>query len=132
MAGPVLVSCQSSASRGSVARLAQALQCARDFFQRGEATGLQVVDIQQHPFDALVLGGGVDRTDDVAQLHLRVAVAAVITSAVVSLIRENVKNWLGIGLCVVGFVLIAILHVSPVFVVLLAVVVGVLLWGIRK
>ena len=63
---------------------------------------------------------------------VRVAVAAVITSAVVSLIRENVKNWLGIGLCVVGFVLIAILHVSPVFVVLLAVVVGVLLWGIRK
>lgn len=63
---------------------------------------------------------------------VRVAVAAVITSAVVSLIRENVKNWLGIGLCAVGFVLIAILHVSPVFVVLLASVVGVLLWGIRK
>lgn len=63
---------------------------------------------------------------------VRVAVAAVITSAVVSLVRENVKNWLGISLCVAGFVLIAVLHVSPVFVVLLASVVGVLLWGIRK
>ena len=63
---------------------------------------------------------------------VRVAVAAVITSAVVSLVRENVKNWLGISLCVAGFVLIAVLHVSPVFVVLLAIVVGVLLWGIRK
>ena len=63
---------------------------------------------------------------------VRVAVAAVITSAVVSLVRANVKNWLGIALCIVGFVLIAVLHVSPVFVVLLAVVVGVLLWGIRK
>ena len=63
---------------------------------------------------------------------VRVAVAAVITSAVVSLVRSNVKNWLGIGLCIVGFVLIAVLHVSPVFVVLLAIVVGVLLWGIRK
>ena len=63
---------------------------------------------------------------------VRVAVAAVITSAVVSLVRANVKNWLGIGLCIVGFVLIAVLHVSPVFVVLLAVVVGILLWGIRK
>ena len=63
---------------------------------------------------------------------VRVAVAAVITSAVVSLVCANVKNWLGIGLCIVGFVLIAVLHVSPVFVVLLAVVVGVLLWGIRK
>ena len=63
---------------------------------------------------------------------VRVAVAAVITSAVVSLVRANVKNWLGIVLCIVGFVLIAVLHVSPVFVVLLAIVVGVLLWGIRK
>ena len=63
---------------------------------------------------------------------VRVAVAAVITSAVISLIRANVKNWLGSGLCVAGFVLIALLHVSPVYVVLLAVVVGVLMWGIRK
>jgi chromate transporter len=63
---------------------------------------------------------------------VRVAVAAVITSAVVQLIRANVKNWLGIALCVVGFVMIAILHLSPVFVVLLAVVVGLVLWGVRK
>ncbi len=63
---------------------------------------------------------------------VRVAVAAVITSAVVQLIRANVKNWLGIALCVVGFVIIAILHLSPVFVVLLAIVVGLVLWGVRK
>ena len=63
---------------------------------------------------------------------VRVAVAAVITSAVVQLIRANVKNWLGIALCVVGFVIIALLHLSPVYVVLLAVVVGLVLWGVRK
>ena len=63
---------------------------------------------------------------------VRVAVAAVITSAVVQLVRANVKNWLGIALCVVGFVIIAILHLSPVFVVLLAIVVGLVLWGVRK
>ena len=63
---------------------------------------------------------------------VRMAVAAVITSAVVQLIRANVKNWLGIALCVVGFVIIAILHLSPVYVVLLAVVVGLVLWGVRK
>lgn len=63
---------------------------------------------------------------------VRVAVAAVITNAVVQLIRANVKNWLGIALCVVGFVIIAILHLSPVFVVLLAIVVGLVLWGVRK
>jgi chromate transporter len=63
---------------------------------------------------------------------VRVAVAAVITSAVVQLIRANVKNWLGIALCILGFVIIAIVHLSPVFVVLLAVVVGLVLWGVRK
>jgi len=63
---------------------------------------------------------------------VRVAVAAVITSAVISLIRSNVRSWLGIALCIAGFVIIALLHLSPVFVVLLAVVVGLVMWGIRK
>ena len=63
---------------------------------------------------------------------VRVAVAAVITSAVISLIRSNVKNWIGIALCIAGFVIIALLHLSPVFVVLLAVMVGLVLWGIHK
>ena len=63
---------------------------------------------------------------------VRVAVAAVITSAVVQLIRSNVKSWLGIALCILGFVIIAVLHLSPVYVVLLAVVVGFILWGVRK
>ncbi len=63
---------------------------------------------------------------------VRVAVAAVITSAVVQLVRSNVKNWLGIALCAAGFVIIALLHLSPVFVVLLAAVVGLVLWGVRK
>ena len=62
---------------------------------------------------------------------IRVAVAAVITSAVIGLIRANVKNWIGIALCIAGFVIIALLHLSPVFVVLLAVVVGFVLWGVR-
>jgi chromate transporter len=63
---------------------------------------------------------------------VRVAVAAVITSAVISLIRANVKNWLGIALCIAGFVMIALAHLSPIFVVLMAVAVGLVLWGIRK
>lgn len=63
---------------------------------------------------------------------IRVAVAAVITSAVVGLVRSNVKNWLGIALCLAGFVIIAVLHLSPVFVVLLAVIVGFIVWGVRK
>ncbi|MCE5190031.1 MAG: chromate transporter [Eubacteriales bacterium] len=63
---------------------------------------------------------------------VRVAVAAVITNAVIQLVRSNVKNWLGIALCAAGFVIIALLHLSPVFVVLLAIIVGFVLWGVRR
>ena len=63
---------------------------------------------------------------------VRVAVAAVITSAVISLIRANVKDWLGIALCIAGFVMIALAHISPIFVVLMAVAVVLVLWRIRK
>ena len=63
---------------------------------------------------------------------VRVAVAAVIVSAVVRMIRSNVKNWLGVALCIAGFLIIAVLHLSPVFVVLLAVIVGFVLWGVHK
>ena len=63
---------------------------------------------------------------------IRVAVAAVITSAVVRLVRSNVKNWLGIALCVAGFIIIAVLHLSTVFVVLLAIIAGFIVWGVRK
>jgi chromate transporter len=63
---------------------------------------------------------------------IRVAVAAVITSAVVRLVRSNVKNWIGIALCIAGFVIIALLHLSPVFVVLLAIIVGFIVWGVRR
>ena len=63
---------------------------------------------------------------------VRVAVAAVITSAVIQLMRSNVKNWIGIALCIAGFIIIAVLHLSPVFVILMAIVVGFILWGVRK
>ena len=63
---------------------------------------------------------------------VRVAVAAVITSAVISLIRSNVRRWLDIALCIAGFAFTALLHLSPVFVILLAVVAGFAMWGMRK
>ena len=63
---------------------------------------------------------------------VRVAVAAVITSAVVQLMRANVKSWLGVALCIAGFVIVAVLHLSPVFVVLMAVVTGFIVWGVRR
>lgn len=63
---------------------------------------------------------------------VRVAVAALIASAVVRLVKSSIKDWFGVALCVVGFVLIGILHVSPVIPVVLAAVLGILMGRIRK
>ena len=63
---------------------------------------------------------------------VRVSVAALNTSAVLQLMRANVKSWLGVALCIAGFVIVALLHLSPVFVVLMAVVVGFIVWGVRR
>lgn len=49
---------------------------------------------------------------------IRIAVGAMIASSVINLIRKNVKNWFQIVLCVVAFVIVAVLGQSPVYVVI--------------
>jgi chromate transporter len=56
---------------------------------------------------------------------IRVAVAALITAALINLIRTNVKNVLGIVLCVFAFVVVAVFGQSPILVVIAAAVVGI-------
>ena len=63
---------------------------------------------------------------------VRVAVAALIVSAVVRLVKASVTDWFGLALCVVSFTLIALLHLSPVFAVLLAAIAGILMGRVRK
>ena len=55
---------------------------------------------------------------------IRVAVAALIVNAVIRIARQNIKNWLGIALCVFAFVIVAVLGASPVYVVVGAGVLG--------
>lgn len=57
---------------------------------------------------------------------IRVGVAAIIVNAVVKLWKKGVKNAFGVALCIIAFVLISIFKVSPVFIVLMAVGLGVL------
>ncbi len=46
---------------------------------------------------------------------VRVAVCVLMVNAVIKLVKNNVKNWLGIVLCALAFALTAIVKVSPVF-----------------
>ena len=55
---------------------------------------------------------------------IRIAVAALIVSAVIKLFKSSVKNWFGIVLYLLAFCAIAFLDVSPVVVVILAALSG--------
>jgi len=55
---------------------------------------------------------------------IRVAVGVLILNAVIKLYRNNVKNKLGLCLCLCAFLLVAVFSLSPVFVVLGAALVG--------
>ncbi|MEG1548268.1 MAG: chromate transporter [Clostridia bacterium] len=56
---------------------------------------------------------------------IRVAVGALILKAVIKLFKSSVKDWFGIALCAAAFVLVAIVKISPVYVVLGAALVGI-------
>lgn len=55
---------------------------------------------------------------------IRVAVGVLILNAVIKLYKSNVKNPMGIALCITAFLCMAVFSLSPVFVVLGAALVG--------
>ncbi len=55
---------------------------------------------------------------------IRVAVCVLMLNAVIKLVKSNVKNWLSIFICVAAFMLTAVFHLSPVFPVIGAALVG--------
>ncbi|MEG1523712.1 MAG: chromate transporter [Clostridia bacterium] len=63
---------------------------------------------------------------------IRVAVSALIASAVIRLFRSSVKNWFGIAMCIFGFLVVGVLGQSPVIVVMAAALGGLLAGRIRK
>jgi len=63
---------------------------------------------------------------------IRVAVAALIAAALVNLIRSNVKNALGIEVCIFAFVIVAVFGQSPIFVVLAAAIVGLVAGRVKR
>ena len=63
---------------------------------------------------------------------IRTAVAALIFSSVVKLFRSNVKNWIGIVLCLAAFCAVAYLNVSTIYVVLATALISFLIGRFQK
>lgn len=59
---------------------------------------------------------------------IRIAVAALIITAVVRLVKSSVKDWVSLILCVAAFALMAFANVSAIFIVIGAAIVA-LVWG---
>ncbi len=62
---------------------------------------------------------------------IRIAVLALITSTVVKMFKNSVKNKLGLVICLAAFLLIALSGISPVFAVIAAALAGIFLMGKR-
>lgn len=63
---------------------------------------------------------------------VRVAVSALILSAVVRLFRSSVKNWFGIVLCILAFAVVGVFGQSPIIVVVAAAVAGLVAGRLHK
>ena len=55
---------------------------------------------------------------------IRVAVVALIIDTVIKLYKSSVKDWLGIAICVIAFVLSAFFKISPVYIIIAAAILG--------
>ncbi|MDD3244001.1 MAG: chromate transporter [Eubacteriales bacterium] len=63
---------------------------------------------------------------------IRVAVAALVTNAVIKLWKSGVKDWIGIVLCVLGCGLSLFTSISPIFVVIGAALVGIAVQSMKQ
>ena len=63
---------------------------------------------------------------------IRVAVAALIASSVIKLVKKSVHNWLTALLCAAAFVSVALMNVSPVIVVIAVALAGILYGRAKK
>lgn len=55
---------------------------------------------------------------------IRVAVVALITSTIIKMWKQSVKNWIGIGLFIFSFFFITLIKVSPVIIIVVAGTIG--------
>lgn len=56
---------------------------------------------------------------------VRIAVAALVVNAVIKMWKSGVKDWIGVILCIAGFVVSAMTKISPIWVVVGSALVGV-------
>lgn len=59
---------------------------------------------------------------------IQVVVIALIANAVVNMFKQSVKDWLGVTLFGISFLIIAFLNLSPIVVIVMAAIIGILRW----
>ena len=62
----------------------------------------------------------------IIELIIIVAVVALIISSIMKLWKSSIKNYIGIAIAIVAFILGGILKISPVYIVIAAGIVGVI------
>ena len=63
---------------------------------------------------------------------IRVAVCALIISSVIGLIKKGVKDYIGVIISIITFLLVAFLSLSPVWIVIAAIIIGISTKSIKE
>ena len=63
---------------------------------------------------------------------IRIAVCALIISSVIGLIKKGVKDYIGVIISIITFLLVAFLSLSPVWIVIAAIIIGISTKSIKE
>lgn len=63
---------------------------------------------------------------------IRVAVVVLVVNAVIKLWNQSVKDWIGIIICIATFTIIAFTKISPVVVIIISAIIGIVIGRVRR
>ncbi len=63
---------------------------------------------------------------------IRIVVVALILQTIIKMWQQSIKNWIGIGLFAISFLIIAFTRLSPIYVIIFSAIVGILFMGKKE
>lgn len=63
---------------------------------------------------------------------IRIVVVVLILQTIIKLWKQSIKNWVGIGLFALSFVVIAFTKLSPIYVIVLSCIIGIMVMGKKE
>lgn len=63
---------------------------------------------------------------------IRIVVVALILQTIIKMWKQSIKNWIGIGLFSISFLVIAFIRLSPIYVIIFSAIIGIAVMGNKE